>query len=106
MYIQVYNGGMEGGIGGFDWDDANTKKCQKHGVSIAEIELLFMSVPIVHPDRKHSRAEARYTAVGRTETGRGILVIFTFREKHGMRVIRPISARYMHSWEIDYYESL
>ena len=26
---------------GFDWDDGNRDKCQKHGVSIGEIERLF-----------------------------------------------------------------
>jgi uncharacterized DUF497 family protein len=29
------------GISGFDWDSGNRDKCQKHGVSIAEIEALF-----------------------------------------------------------------
>jgi hypothetical protein len=28
-------------VSGFDWDDGNRAKCQKHGVSIAEIEALF-----------------------------------------------------------------
>lgn len=91
---------------GFDWDTANSKKCQKHGVSIAEIESLFISMPIVHPNRKHSGAEARYSAIGRNASGRGVLVVFTFRERNGVRLIRPISARYMHKKEINYYESL
>ncbi|MBI5470626.1 BrnT family toxin [Candidatus Kaiserbacteria bacterium] len=90
----------------FDWDKANAKKCQKHGISIAEIESLFASVSIVYPDLKHSDAEARYSAIGRTSTGRGAFVVFTFRERDGMRLIRPISARYMHKEEINYYESL
>src|SRR3989344_3835242 len=97
---------MEGRVHGFDWDAANSKKCQKHGVSIAEIESLFISMPIVHPNRKHSDAEARYSAIGRKATGRGLFVVYTFRERNGVRVIRPISARYMHKKEINYYESL
>lgn len=28
-------------ISGYDWDDGNYQKCQKHGVSIEEIETLF-----------------------------------------------------------------
>lgn len=28
-------------IDGFDWDAGNRDKCQKHGVSIPEIERLF-----------------------------------------------------------------
>ena len=31
---------------GFNWDAGNRKKCQKHGVSIAEIESVF-SRPVV-----------------------------------------------------------
>lgn len=44
---------------GFDWDSANQGKCQKHGVSIAEIESLFGGTPLVGPDAKHSGAEQR-----------------------------------------------
>lgn len=98
---------MGGSVHGFDWDHANTKKCEKHGVSIAEIEALFMNIPLVYPDRKHSSdTEARYSAVKRNAAGRGIFVTFTFRIRDGTRVIRPISARYMHKEEIEYYESL
>jgi hypothetical protein len=28
-------------IRGFDWDDGNRDKCQKHGMSIGEIEAVF-----------------------------------------------------------------
>jgi hypothetical protein len=28
-------------VSGFDWDDGNRTKCEKRGVSIAEIEALF-----------------------------------------------------------------
>jgi len=50
--------------GGFDWDDGNRSKCQKHGVSIAEIETLFLHSPRVAPDPKHSGVEDRLIAVG------------------------------------------
>ena len=39
---------------GFDWDGGNRAKCQKHGVSIAEIEALFINAPRIVPDPKHS----------------------------------------------------
>jgi uncharacterized DUF497 family protein len=29
---------MTSKLAGFDWDDGNRTKCQKHGVTIAEIE--------------------------------------------------------------------
>ena len=34
----------------FDWDSGNRAHCQKHGVSIAEIEALFRGTPQVAPD--------------------------------------------------------
>jgi uncharacterized DUF497 family protein len=37
----------------FDWDDRNREKCQKHGVSIDEIENLFLGQPRIAPDLKH-----------------------------------------------------
>lgn len=30
-------------IAGFNWDNGNSEKCQKHGVSIEEIEALFFN---------------------------------------------------------------
>jgi len=39
---------------GFDWDRGNRKKCQKHGVSIAEIESLFARVVMIAPDLQHA----------------------------------------------------
>ena len=35
---------------GFDWDAGNRDKCQKHGLSIAEIEAFFLKNPKVAPD--------------------------------------------------------
>jgi uncharacterized DUF497 family protein len=89
---------------GFDWDVGNRSKCQKHGVSIAEIEALLWSNPHLAPDLKHSEDESRLIAVGRNSRGRPMFVAFTFRRKDGMRFIRPISARYMHEQEIEGYE--
>lgn len=33
-----------------------------------------------------------------------MFLVFTIRERHGERFIRPISARYMHQKEIEHYE--
>jgi uncharacterized DUF497 family protein len=90
---------------GFDWDEANRKKCRKHGVSLAEIEALFANEPRIAPDPKHSADEDRFLAVGRTRAERPLFVAFTFRHKRGARLIRPISARYMHRKEIEAYET-
>jgi uncharacterized protein len=90
-------------VQGFDWDDGNRAKCEKHGVSIAEIEALFMNAPRIAPDPKHSDDEDRMIAVGRTSAGRPVFVAFTIRTKN-RRLIRPVTARYMHAKEIAAYE--
>jgi uncharacterized DUF497 family protein len=89
---------------GFDWDRGNRVKCQRHGVSIAAIESLFRGPIDVFPDPGHSASEERFKAIGRTEDGRGVLIVFTLREHEGETLIRPISARYMRRKEIEYYE--
>jgi uncharacterized DUF497 family protein len=89
---------------GFDWDSGNQDKCRKHGVSIDEIEGLFRGEVLVGPDPQHSSEEQRLRAAGRTEAGRALFVVFTLRTKDESRLIRPISARYMHRKEIEAYE--
>ncbi len=91
-------------VAGFDWDAGNRSKCQKHGVSPAAIEGVFRGSIAVFPDPLHSKSEERFKAIGRTDEGRGIFVVFTFRTRRGKRLIRPIGARYMHPKEIDHYE--
>jgi len=93
------------GASGFDWDSWNRDKCQKHGVSIAEIEALFREgVLAVRPDPTHSQTEERFLGIGRTAAGRAVFLAFTVRVVAGNRLIRPISARYMHRKEIDNHE--
>lgn len=91
-------------VGGFDWDDGNRTKCQKHGVPIAEIEALFAEGARVAPDPEHSQGEDRLIAVGRSRVGRPMFVGFTLRMRDGRRLIRPVTARYMHAKEIAWYE--
>jgi len=91
-------------VSGFDWDEGNRAKCQKHGVPLAEIEALFAGNPRIAPDPSHSAAEDRLIAVGRTTTGRPLFVTFTLRTKNDRRLVRPVTARYMHSKEIRAYE--
>jgi uncharacterized protein len=91
-------------FGGFDWDRGNRDKCRKHGVSVAEIESLFRGTPLVGPDPKHSDMERRFRAIGITATGRHLFVVFTWRHRRKERLIRPISARYMHRKEVEAHE--
>jgi uncharacterized DUF497 family protein len=93
------------GFHGFDWDQGNRDKCRKHGVAIEAIETLFRVGPLlVQQDVANSSEETRFRAVSKTAEGRGIFVVFTLRERDGLRLIRPISARYMHKKEIAAFE--
>ncbi|WP_060846242.1 MULTISPECIES: BrnT family toxin [Methylobacterium] len=83
-----------------EWDDGNREKCQKHGVSIAEIEDVLRGRPRIAPDLKHSATEQRLIAIGRTPAGRSIFVAFTIRQYGDEMSIRPISARSMHRKEV------
>jgi uncharacterized protein len=65
---------------------------------------LFVHGPRVAPAPKHSADEDRLIAVGKTGMGRPLFVAFTMRTKDGRRLIRPVSARYMHAKEIAAYE--
>jgi len=91
-------------VAGFDWDFGNGEKCQKHGVTVAEIEELFTKTVYVAPAPQQSHIEDRFIAVGRNKAGRLLFVAFAFRTKDNRRLIRPISARYVHAKEVAAYE--
>lgn len=79
---------------GFDWDEGNERKNDKHGVTKTEIEQVFLNAPlVVADDVRHSKQERRYHALGRTDANRWIHVTFT--ERNAQTLIRPISARDM-----------
>lgn len=87
-------------IEGFDWDDGNKEKCQKHGLTIEQIEQAFFAPSLlVAPDVKHSQSEQRYIAIAEL-AGRPAFIAFSLRNRR----IRPISARYMHQKEVRKYE--
>ena len=91
-------------VDGFDWDPGNRKKGQRHGIPIEAIEEFLRNPIWVAPDPKHSQTEERFLAVGKSRTGRPMIVVFTFREASGLTLIRPITARYMHQKEAEKYE--
>lgn len=86
----------------FDWDDGNWPKCGKHGLARSDIEEVLTRRTVVTFDP--SPNETRFRAVGTTGKGRMAFVVFTIRERDGRKLIRPISARYMHDREIRRYE--
>ncbi len=90
-------------IAKFDWDESNWPKCGKHGVSREGIEQVLLGKPSVMPD-PHPK-EPRMRAIGKTDTGRYVFLVFMLRKIDGQTVLRPISARFMHQKEIDHYES-
>lgn len=89
---------------GFDWDKGNWPKCGKHGVSHAEIEQAIANNPLVLKDRYPDNIEERFNAVGCNNAERHIFVVFTIRESSKGKLIRPVSARYMHEKEVKQYE--
>ncbi|MBE0625233.1 MAG: BrnT family toxin [Burkholderiales bacterium] len=95
---------MDVSVAGFDWDAGNRAKCAKHGVSIVEVEGLFSRPLLILPDESHSKSEERLRAIGKTASGRSVFLVFTIRMRAGKRVIRAVSARYMHRKEVRHYE--
>lgn len=77
----------------FDWDGGNTEKnWLRHRVSRAESEQVFFNRPlVVAEDELHSGTELRRLALGRTDAGRLLFVVYMLRAER----VRIISARDM-----------
>ena len=87
---------------GFEWDAGNALKIwERHEVASGEAEQLFFNRPLVAAvEPEHSELEARFLALGQTDAGRRLFVVFTFRQ----RLIRVISARDMSRRERQEYD--
>ena len=87
---------------GFDWDAGNAPKIwDRHEVAPGEAEQVFFNRPLVAvPDATHSGTEPRFLALGQTDAGRRLFVVFTIRDT----LIRVISARNMSRRERREYE--
>ena len=49
----------------FDWDPGNSVKCEKHGLTRAQIEAMFRAGLYFAPDPEHSTtAEQHFIALG------------------------------------------
>lgn len=88
---------------GFEWDKGNARKnWLKHRVTPSECEQIFFNQPlVVAPDEDHSQMEARFYALGRTDLGRLLFVVFAVRRN----LIRAISARDMNRREREAYRT-
>ncbi len=88
---------------GFDWDDGNVRKNDKHSVSQSEAEQVFFNEPLLMlADDKHSHLEVRLHALGKTDSERLLHLTFTLRFEGSK--IRVISARDMHKKERQFYD--
>lgn len=78
---------------GFDWDEGNLdKSLLKHDVAFWEAEEAFFNRPfVVRADVEHSVEESRFYALGNTDAGRPLFLVFTLRGP----LVRVISARDM-----------
>ena len=87
----------------FEWDRGNRYKNEKkHGLHWSEIEEIFFNQPLlIYEDLKHSQTECRCFALGKTDEGKPLFVVFTLRSGK----IRVISARQMNRKERSIYES-
>ena len=91
-------------IVGFDWDAGNIRKNEKHGVTSAEAEQVFLDPALgILEDVQHSNTEIRYLAYGATGLRRLLAVAFTLRANASL--IHVISARDMNRRERKTYES-
>ena len=92
-----------GKISGFNWDDGNARKNDKHGVSMTEAEQVFFNAPVLLlEDASHNQTEPRLHALGKTDDNRALHITFTLRQAN--QLIRVISARDMHRKERTIYE--
>lgn len=90
-------------ISAFIWDEDNSEKCLKHGLTLSEIEDFLLSQPTLVADDAHSAKEPRYIAFGYFG-GRFLFVVFTLRVKDKKLRFRVISARYARANEIERLE--
>jgi len=100
--LDMFKGSVLTNCTGFQWDQGNLlKNWEKHGVSAPECEQIFFNRPfITGSDKKHSQQEDRLYALGQTDAGRLLFVVFSIREN----LVRVISARDMNQRERKVYE--
>ncbi|MGI8548389.1 MAG: BrnT family toxin [Gemmatimonadaceae bacterium] len=89
---------------GFEWDAGNASKVvTRHNVQPGECEQAFFGEPfLVSFDEKHSKAEPRWQALGRTSADRWLFLVFTLRGT----LIRVLAAREMNRKERVSYDEV
>ena len=79
----------------FEWDARKAAtNLAKHGVSFDEAATVFADTEALDgPDLQHSAAESRFLRLGRSVTGRVLMVAYTQRRLGDVETVRIISAR-------------
>ena len=87
----------------FEWDENKAESnAWKHGITFEEAVTVFADPYLLFAeDSQHSDGEKREWAMGETENGSIVVVVFTMRDKQ----IRIISARIATKRESQGYES-
>ena len=88
----------------FEWDlQKASSNERKHGISFTEASTVFGDpLELTISDPAHSQGEYRFLSLGRSESGKLLVVSYTEREQNRIRII---SARAATSAEISRYES-
>lgn len=85
----------------FEWDEGNSDKPNKHGLTRTESEEAFFDDnKVIFRDWKHSAKEQRITLLGKTKGGRLLNITYTIRKKK----IRIVTARHINRKEVPLYE--
>ena len=85
----------------FEWDESNSEKPRRHGLTIEETEEAFFDVDkVVFDDWKHSESEKRAILLGKTKKNKLLNIAFTLRKRR----IRVITARVINKKEVKFYE--
>ena len=88
-------------VDGFEWDRGNlTKNPQSHRIDNDEAEEVFLRSPLVADTTRAADGEPRWFALGPSERGRVLRIVFTVRG----RKLRVISARVASRKERSLYE--
>ncbi|MDO8515088.1 MAG: BrnT family toxin [bacterium] len=75
---------------GFEWDKGNLDHIKKHNIKYEDCEEIFNNKPfLVRKDLGHSQHEERTEAIGKTNAGKKIFLVYTTRKGK----IRVVSAR-------------
>lgn len=85
----------------FEWDEGNSEKPKKHGLTLEETEEAFFDEnKVIFGDWKHSRIEQRITLLGKTKKNKLLNITYTVRGNK----IRVITARAINKKEVELYE--